>query len=100
MRLKQRREELGLSQQRLASLSGVSQTAISNYEVGEREMGNAALINLARALECSADYLLEMTDDPNQTAPAAELTRVEQEVIDALRANDRLGAIRAIVLEG
>lgn len=57
MKLRQRREELGYSQQRLAQLSGVSQTAISNYEVGDREMGSAALVSLATALQTSVEKI-------------------------------------------
>lgn len=97
MRLRARRDDLGLSQQRLAQLSGVSQTAISNYEVGDREMGSAALISLAKALECSTDYLVGLTDNPNTVRPLSGLTEFEQAVIEALRASDRLEAIRLIV---
>ena len=99
MKLRQRREELGYSQQRLAQLSGVSQTAISNYEVGDREMGSAALVSLATALQCSTDYLIGMTDEPNAVLPLFSLTEHEQEVLQALRANNRLRAIRLIVQE-
>jgi len=97
MRLKQRREELGFSQQRLALLSGVSQTAISNYEVGDREMGSVALVSLATALECSTDYLIGLTDEPGIVRPSSGLTTHEQAIVNALRANDRLEAIRLIV---
>lgn len=86
-----------MSQKRLEQLSGVSQTAISNYEVGEREMGSAALISLAKALKCSTDYLVGLTDEPEAVQPILELTDHEQAVVDALRANDRLKAIRLIV---
>jgi hypothetical protein len=54
---------------------------------------------LARALECSADYLLELTDDPTPHHVPAGLSETEQRVIAALRADDRLGAIRLIVGE-
>lgn len=88
------------SQTELAERSGLSQNAISNYESGERQAGSAALAALSRALDCSADYLLGLTDDPTPHHVPAGLTENEQAVIAALRAADPLGAIRLIVLEG
>ena len=81
----------------LAEASGLSQNAISNYESGERQAGSAAVAALARALGCSADYLLEITDDPSPYSALPGLTPDEQAVIEALRASDRLKAIRLIV---
>ena len=59
--------------------------------------GSAAVAALARALGCSADYLLEITDDPSPYSALPGLTPDEQAVIEALRASDRLKAIRLIV---
>ena len=85
------------SQTELAERSGLSQNAISNYERGDREPGSTALAALARALECSADYLLGLTDDPTPGHLPAGLTETEQKIVEAIRADDLLGAIRLIV---
>lgn len=86
------------SQTELAARSGLSQNAISAYEGGTKQAGSLAIAALAQALECSADYLLELTDDPTPSRLSTDLTPNEQAVIEALRANDRLKAIRLIVL--
>jgi len=85
------------TQTELADRSGLSQNAISAYESGKKQAGSTAIAALARALECSADYLLGLTDDPAPCASASALTPHEQAVIAAFRANDRLKAIRLIV---
>jgi transcriptional regulator with XRE-family HTH domain len=98
-RLREQRERAGLSQAHLAALSGISQNAISNYERGDREAGSDALSALAKALNCSADYLLEMTDDPNPVRLPEGLSEAEQSIVLALRSGDKLKAIRLITGE-
>jgi transcriptional regulator with XRE-family HTH domain len=93
------RKTRGLTQAALALRSGISQTAISNYELGEREMGSVAVAALARALECSADYLLGLTDDPTPRNALADLAPVEQSIVLALRTGDKLKAIKLIMGE-
>lgn len=66
-RIKQRREELGLSQSGLARRTRLTPAAIWQYEHGDRSPSSEALAELARALKVSADYLLgehgmELTD--------------------------------------
>ena len=82
------------SQAELAERSGVSQNAISNYERGDREAGSANLIAIAKALGCSVDYLLELSDEP---AAQRGFTEREAAIVAALRADDLIGAIRLIV---
>lgn len=55
-RVKNRREELEISQGELARLSGVSQTTIANIE-GGRNKGTTKLLDLARALDVRAEWL-------------------------------------------
>lgn len=57
-KLKTRREELGLSQEKLAEKAGVTKQAISAYELGSRVPGAGVLALIADALNCSTDYLL------------------------------------------
>ena len=63
-RVRQRRHHLGLSQQDLADRARMPQTIISRIERGgNKNPGADVLRRLARALNCSVDWLLEMYDD-------------------------------------
>ena len=86
------------TQTELAEAAGLSQNAISDYEGEKRQAGSVALAALSRALDCSADYLLGLTDDPTPQRGPPGLSTHEAAVVAALRADDRLGAIRLIVL--
>ena len=66
MRLKQLREERGLSQLKLAMDLSMNQNTISRYETGAHEADYATLIRLANYFGVSIDYLLEQTDNPNR----------------------------------
>lgn len=61
-RLKQQRERCGLTQVKLAAVSGVSAAHISYLERGIREPGWAVLRKLARALNTSAELLAPIGD--------------------------------------
>ena len=56
------REESGLSQKQISALLGCSQQAYSNYELGQRDIPSAVLIQLAVFHRTSVDYLLGLTD--------------------------------------
>lgn len=63
-RLKQQRQERELSQEGLGSLVGTSGMQISHYEC-ERHMPSLEMLrDLAKALRCTSDYLLGLTDKP------------------------------------
>ena len=96
-RIYELRNRRGWTQTELAEAAGLSQNAISDYEADKRQPGSVALAPLARALECSADYLLGLTDDPTPQRRPPGLTEHEAAVVSALRADDLLGAIRLIV---
>ena len=69
-KIRQRREQLGLSQQDLARLLGMTQSRISEIESGARPHVNLTnLRNLARALGVSADYLIGTWEDGEAPAP-------------------------------
>src|SRR5436853_3498143 len=72
MKIRQRREQLGLSQQDLARLLGMTQSRISEIESGARPHVNLTnLRNLARALGVSADYLIGTWEEGEAPPPAA-----------------------------
>ena len=61
MRLKELRQQRGITQLKLAMDLGLNQNSISRYETGEREADYKALIMLADYFDVTIDYLLEKT---------------------------------------
>ncbi len=62
-RIKELREELGLTQSELALKTNTSQRNISRWEKNEIEMGANFAITLARYFNVSVEYLLGMSDE-------------------------------------
>jgi len=52
------RKKIGMTQQTLAGILGVSQGAVSNWENGDRKPDIIMLKRIAEALHCTADDLL------------------------------------------
>ena len=63
MRIREIREELGLSQKELAEKMQVSPTNIYNYETGRTEPSIEILLKLSQILNVSIDYLIGREDD-------------------------------------
>jgi transcriptional regulator with XRE-family HTH domain len=98
-RIKKRRTQLKMSQERLADLVGTSQKQISRYETGENDPTGDVLASLARAMKTSTDWLVGLTDDPTIPGEHDELSPDERQIISALRRGDRMEAAR-IILNG
>ena len=64
MRLKELREENGVSQKQIAEYLNIKQNTYSQYENGQRQIPIELLIQLALYFETSIDYLLDITDNP------------------------------------
>lgn len=62
-RIKELREGLGISQQKLASELNVTQAMVSKYELGISEPDIAMIRKLSQFFRVSSDYLLEISDD-------------------------------------
>ncbi|XMB71451.1 helix-turn-helix transcriptional regulator [Mycoplasmatota bacterium WC30] len=60
-RLKEIREEKGLSQREIAKLIQTSHTSISRYEKGV-SMSDETIKKICKALEVNADYFLGLTN--------------------------------------
>ena len=61
-RLKELREEKGLTRAQLAKILDVTPRMVAFWETGERMCSVETLILLSRALNASTDYLLGLTD--------------------------------------
>jgi transcriptional regulator with XRE-family HTH domain len=66
-KVRQAREILGLSQERLAKEAGLSQRSITSYETNQSKPRGATARRLANILGVSTDYLLsDSADDPQE----------------------------------
>lgn len=63
-RIKELRKKRKLTQGEVAEQLNCSQQSYSNYELGQRDVPTDMIIKMARFFNVSADYLLEITDDP------------------------------------
>ena len=57
-RLRDLREDAGLTQTQVAKYLGMSQTGYSKYKTGENDIPTQVLIRLAQLYRTSTDYLL------------------------------------------
>ncbi|CAH1215277.1 hypothetical protein PAECIP111891_04245 [Paenibacillus allorhizoplanae] len=63
-RIKERRDRLDMLQEQCADSVGVTRGVLSSYERNVSIPPSNVLGRLAKALNTSTDYLLELTDDP------------------------------------
>lgn len=82
-RIKQRREELGLTLEDIASYVKVARSTIQRYEAGSISRPKLpVLYSISQALRVSPDWLLGITDDPtpqgtsSMTSPPAPAANV------------------------
>ncbi|MCZ7647988.1 MAG: helix-turn-helix domain-containing protein [Planctomycetota bacterium] len=57
-RIKQRRQELGWTQDHLCAKAGLSKSFLSELENGKRSVSAANLLDISRALSVSLDFLM------------------------------------------
>lgn len=66
-RIKERREELGLSQEALAKkLNYTSRSTIAKIEADINDISQSKIIEFAKALNCSPAYLMGWDDNPTK----------------------------------
>jgi transcriptional regulator with XRE-family HTH domain len=80
-RIKERRKQLGMTQDELASKIGVKKTSVSNYEVNANSPPEKVIIKIMEALNCDANYLFS---DYNENESIA-ITPHERKLILAYR---------------
>ncbi len=54
-----------MTQKQVANKLNCSQQVYSNYELGQRDIPTDILIKLSALYDVSADYILEISDNPN-----------------------------------
>ena len=72
-RIKARRAELGWTQDQLAQKAGISKSFLSDLENGKRSVGAENLLDIARALGVSIDFLMtgEASEKPVTEVPVS-----------------------------
>lgn len=83
-RIRLRRSQLGLTQSDLSQLSGISQTQISKYELGQSQPTAPMLFQLARTMGTSVDWLIGFSDEI-KIASEGELTDLERQLLRVMR---------------
>ncbi len=71
-RLKQRREELGLSQEKLADFLGISFQQVQKYERGFNRVGASRLFQIGEALAVPTAYFFEGIEPQNRGSLAED----------------------------
>ena len=87
-RLRQARKKRGMTQAQLAKGAGLTASAISQFESGDREPSFSSLVKLARALEITPSYLAGLEEyalDPEIRALYREQQELSQEDLEVLR---------------
>ncbi len=84
-RLKQLRKLRGYTQQDLAKALHIAQQQVTRWESGANDPSADTLERIAKVLECTADWLLGLVDEPTQRLQARELTPDEEQLLDLYR---------------
>lgn len=85
-RLKQLREEKGVTQEVLAEYLGVNRATVAAYETKDKRPGYEKLLKIADFFSCSIDYLVGRTDDIVIAAhyEGTKLPEVDKELEDII----------------
>lgn len=65
-RVRDLREDHDMKQREVADYLRCSQQVYSNYELGQRDIPTDILIKLSELYHVSTDYILGLTNNPNQ----------------------------------
>lgn len=89
--LKTVRKKKKISQQKLADIIGVSRSTIAMWETGGSQPDNDSLSRLASFFNCTTDYLLGRTDEPEyelRTDLPEALKKIGIEAVEMLADSD------------
>lgn len=95
-RLRELREELGLSQKEFASTMKLSEPSVWRYENNQVEPPADVVVRFAEFFNVTADYLLGLSNERG-VYTRSDLKPKEQQALDAWRRGDKYAAIKVIV---
>jgi Predicted transcriptional regulators len=103
LRIRMRRKEIGVSQERLAEALGITFQQVQKYERGANRVSASKLWEIARALQTSVTYFYEgLSDEANaNAAQEAQDFMLTSEGLELMSAFPRIGqpALRRKLLE-
>lgn len=88
-RIKEARDSLGLTQEELAKIVGVTKAAIGNYETGVSHPKENVLYKLFKALNCDANFLFQ--DEIKHSGSEFKYSSHDEKLIKKYRALDERG---------
>jgi len=89
-RIKQRREQLGLTQQFVADTISLTKSTIQRYETGQVEkLKMPVIMEIARAIDANPDWIIGKADSPQKKEPALaeedRLSPLDKEILTGFR---------------
>jgi repressor LexA len=93
-RLKEKREELGLTQENVGECIGVNKATVQRYESGSIDIKRNVAISLAKVLKTSPSYIMGWTNDPS---PAPKKRVIKIPVLGRVAAGIPIEAIEDII---
>lgn len=97
-RLRQIREQMGLSQEALEELLQIGRGSVSRYEAGLADPLPNQLVAMATQLQISTDWLLGVSDDPEGFRPAGT-TPKEKLLLSKYRSGELVDLARDLLTE-
>lgn len=92
-RLRELRESRGLSQKMVSIKLDISQSSVSDWEMGRKTPPVKTICQLAEMFGVTSDYLLELSDIPYRStatkSPYMEVSPFEKTVLEAFRSVDK-----------
>lgn len=85
-RIRELRKELGLTQEELGKMIGLSERSVGSYETSDRDPDTDTLNKLAQIFDCTIDYMLMRSntrkiEEKKEMADAEEMYRVDPEFL-------------------
>jgi transcriptional regulator with XRE-family HTH domain len=94
-RIAKTRKRRGFTQTQLAEKIGITQTVVSDYEIGRLRISDEILIRLSVALKVSTDYLLGL-EGSDETEPISRTLASKMVKIEKLPQNEKRALLKSI----
>ncbi len=83
LKIKERRQSLGITQEYIANMLDVNPSHISNIECGRANPSLTALVKIANVLKCSVDYFI--SGEYTYESGSDEEPALDDKIIDKLK---------------